>query len=410
MDMAAARFEPARPAPARDTKPLFQALGDCVRIDIRCVADAPQRLGRLWEDLASQASEPNVFAESFFCGPAIRHLAPPGLRMLEAWAETPQGPLLLGLLPLQIARKYGRVPVRHVQNWLHFHSFLGTPLIRAGYEEAVWKGALQALDTDAGAPGFLHIQGLGADGPAHRGLIAAAGALGRRCDTVHSSERALLASGLSPTEYYERTVRKKKRKELKRLSGRLAALGWVEFHTLQRAEDLESWCDAFLALERSGWKGEAGSALTCDPSTDAFFREAAAGAFASGRLDLLRLDLDGRPIAMLVNLLAPPGSFSFKIAYDEELSRFSPGVLIQIENLRVLERSDIAWMDSCAVENHPMINSLWAERRRIVRVTVPLAGRRRGLEFRASRFLEDASAAVRRRRGNGRNEELNDDR
>jgi CelD/BcsL family acetyltransferase involved in cellulose biosynthesis len=233
------------------------------------------------------------------------------------------------------------------------------------------------------------------DGPVHRGLAVAAASLGRPCDIVHRSERALLASSLSPEDYYQRTVRKKKRKELKRLTSRLAELGTVASRTLSRPDEIGAWCDAFLALERSGWKGEAGSALACSPPTELFFRQAIAGAFAAGQLDFLSLELDRRPIAMLVNFIAPPGSFSFKIAFDQDYARFSPGVLIQLQNLRILERGDVDWMDSCAAENHPMINSLWAERRQLVRVTVPLAGTLRRATFRFCRTAENASAALR---------------
>jgi hypothetical protein len=110
----------------------------------------------------------------------------------------------------------------------------------------------------------------------------------------------------------------------------------------------------------------------------------------------LRIDVDGAPVAMLVNFLTAPGSFSFKIAFDEAYARFSPGVLIQIANLDILDRSDIAWMDSCAVENHSMINSLWGERRTLVRLTVPLAGPRRRLTFALCRLAERLAARVRR--------------
>ena len=113
---------------------------------------------------------------------------------------------------------------------------------------------------------------------------------------------------------------------------------------------------------------------------------------------MLRLTLDGKVIAMLINFMTPPGGFAFKIAFDEDYARFSPGVLIKIENLKVLGRPDIEWMDSCAVENHPMINSLWAERREIVRITVPLAGARRKAVFRGARLLERTAAWVRGQR------------
>jgi CelD/BcsL family acetyltransferase involved in cellulose biosynthesis len=165
---------------------------------------------------------------------------------------------------------------------------------------------------------------------------------------------------------------------------------------LTESDDITLWCDDFLKLEASGWKGRSGSALAIDEATNAFFCAALTGARAQSHLEMLRLSLDGRPIAMLVNFVTPPGSFSFKIAFDEDYARFSPGVLIQIENLAVLDRNEIAWMDSCAVSDHSMINSLWGERRSIVRVTVPLAGAKRRTIFAASRALEQTAALVRR--------------
>lgn len=376
------------------------------RAEIRPARTAPARLARQWQALAENASEPNVFAEFWFAEASLQNLEPGReLRMLEAW----DGEVLIGLLPLCIAGTYGRLPVRHVENWLHAHSFLGTPLVRAGREEDFWVAAIEALDREPWARSFLHLCKLVEDGPVFAGLCSAAQKVGRRCDVVFRFERALLESDLSPQAYYERTVRKKKRKELKRLSTRLAELGTVETRILASPDELGSWCDAFLALEAAGWKGKAGSALACNPATETFFREAVRRAFEAGRLDFLRLDLDGRPIAMLVNFLASPGSFSFKIAFDEDYSRFSPGVLIQIENLRILSRPDIGWMDSCAVEDHSMINSLWAERRRLVRATIPLKGAVRGLTFQFCRTAEDASAALRRLTGAARPIELEQD-
>jgi hypothetical protein len=93
--------------------------------------------------------------------------------------------------------------------------------------------------------------------------------------------------------------------------------------------------------------------------------------------------------------MTPPGAFTFKIAFDEDFARFSPGVLLQLEYLKVLDRDDIGWTDSCAVEDHPMINSLWKERRTIIRATVPLAGARRRATYAACRGLETGSALLR---------------
>jgi hypothetical protein len=100
-----------------------------------------------------------------------------------------------------------------------------------------------------------------------------------------------------------------------------------------------------------------------------------------GRLERLSLELDGQPIAMLASLLAPPGAFSYKTAFDERFSRFSPGVLLQLENLAMLERAGIAWTDSCAAPDHPMIDSLWRERRALGRFSIAIGGTARRALF-----------------------------
>lgn len=347
-------------------------------------------LRQAWDDLAGDAAEPNSFAERWFAEPGLRAFAgaDADARLVQVW----QGSRLVGLLPVTVAGHYGRVPVRHVQNWKHANSFLGVPLIRRGFETRFWTEALTALDRADWAPGFLHVAGLAEGGTAYAGLLAAARATGRPCDSVHREVRALLASPLSAEAYYADTVRKKKRKELGRLQRRLGDLGTVTAETLGDAASLGAWCDAFLALEHGGWKGRAGSSLASAPETEAFFRQALAGALAAGRLEFRRMDLNGKPIAMLVNFLCPPGSFSFKTAFDEAYARYSPGVLIQLDNLQLMERADLEWMDSCAAPDHPMIDSLWGERRAIVRVSLKLRGLRRGAIFGLARGLESASA------------------
>jgi len=301
---------------------------------------------------------------------------------------------LIGMLPICVAPKYGRIPVPHVENWMHYNSFFGAPLVRRSFEPYFWHRALAMLDADPTAPAFLHLVALDGQGPLAQALLRAR----KGSAVVHRSTRALLQSDLSSTAYYEATVRKKKRKEIARLQARLAEMGNIGFSRLTDANDLERWIDSFLALEASGWKGRDGAALANACETEGFVRDALRGAFAIGRLEMIRLDVDGRAIAMLVNFLTPPGSFSFKIAFDEEFARFSPGVLIQLENLKILESPMVNWMDSCAVEDHPMINSLWGERREIVRVSVPLKGKRRRATFAACRALENASALLRRAR------------
>jgi CelD/BcsL family acetyltransferase involved in cellulose biosynthesis len=357
-----------------------------VRAVIRPASEAVEALADEWTALAASASEPNAFAEHWFAAAALR--TSPGRREIRL-IEARRGERLIGLLMFEIVRGYARLPVLVVQNWCHDHAFLGTPLVAAGEERAFWTAAIDALNAADLPANLIHLWRMAEGGPVERAFGGA---------VVHRRIRAFLESDLAPAAYYERAVRQKKRKELRRLRNRLADLGTVETRILDDRAELDAWCDAFLALEKAGWKGEEGTALACASHSEAFFRQLLAAAWDEGRLQFRRLDVDGRPIAMLVNFLCPPGSFSFKTAFDEGFAHYSPGVLLQIENLDILDRPGIAWMDSCAAQDHPMIDSLWTERRAIVRVTVPLEGWRRKMVWALCRALEIASARLRRGR------------
>ena len=101
---------------------------------------------------------------------------------------------------------------------------------------------------------------------------------------------------------------------------------------------------------------------------------------------------------MLVNFRCPARQLLVQDRVRRGLCPLLAGVLIQLENLRSSTIRAIAWMDSCAAEDHPMIDSLWPERRAIVRVSVPLKGFRRRAIYTLCTGLERASAAVKGRR------------
>ncbi len=343
-----------------------------------------------WDDLAHYVVEPNAFGESWFLCPALEQFDPEGrVQIFSLWDDA----RLVALMPIAPQSNYGRWPVPHMQNWLHHNAFLGTPLVRAGYEQAFWAALLPLLDKQSGQALFAHFNCLAVGGPLVTALEAFCHAQGRRCALVHREERAFLEGILTPETYFETAVRAKKRKELRRQKNRLAEEGVLSFERYCDDANITIWTTEFLALERAGWKGDNGSALDCSPHTRTLFAEALKGAAAQGKLERLELRLNGRPLAMLVNFLCAPGSFSFKTAFDEDYARFSPGVLLQIENLALLNRADIAWCDSCAAEGHPMIDSLWTGRRSVGRYSVAIGGSGRRTIFAALLKAELARSA-----------------
>ncbi len=346
-----------------------------------------------WNDLAAQAAEPNAFSESWFLRPALEQFDPANsVQLFTLW----DGVQLCGLMPLSTQLRYGRWPMPHVQNWLHHNAFLGTPLVRAGYEEIFWRTYLAQLDHEPGQALFAHLHCLTISGALAAALERVCTDQRRRWALVQRTERAFLDGSLSAEAYLENAVRSKKRKELRRQKNRLSEEGALTFARDSSATGLDEWTHEFLALEHCGWKGESGSALACADETRTLFAEILSGAAASGRLERLDLRLDGKPLAMLVNFLCAPGSFSFKTAFDEEYARYSPGVLLQIENLALLEHPDIAWCDSCAAEGHPMIDGLWTGRRSTGRYSVAIGGGARRAAFGALLTAELAKSASRK--------------
>lgn len=330
-----------------------------------------------WQALADQCCEGNPFYHPALLRPALDHLDPRSrVRMIEARA----GDRLIGLLPVVAQPRHARYPVRNVSNWVHDQCFFGAPLLRKGQEAAAWAHLLAQLDDAPWAGHFLHLTRLDPDGPAVAALRDCCARERRPIKIIDRYERALLRSDLDAETYWTTHVRAKKRKEIRRLLNRLADHGAVTHHRLDPARDVAAWTRDFLTLEASGWKGQEGTALDSAPGTRAYFSESLAHAARQNMLDMLRIDVDGRAIAMLVNFRHGRGAYSYKIAFDEDFARYSPGILIEIDNLRAILDGPASgphaldWMDSCAAPDHPMIDGIWAERRSIAQFRVALGG------------------------------------
>lgn len=349
--------------------------------------DRPDRITQ-WRALAKWATEPNPFYEDWFLLPSLRVFDPKAQVQLLCLEVDGQ---LAGLMPITQETSYYGYPVPHYTGWLHANIFLGAPLVAKGFEHVFWQHLLDYCDAQKGLlpPVFLHLSHMPEDSSLTRALAEVLKRTGRPAAKVKSEQRAMLASDLDAEAYLAQSMSSKKRKELRRQSRRLEEEGTLTFTRIQddpaALDDnaVIEWAKAFTALEHKGWKGRAGSALSSAEETAHLFEQALLGAAEAGRLERLSLCLDGQPIAMLANFLTAPGSFSFKTTFDEDYARFSPGVLLQNENLSIIERPDIDWVDSCAAQDHPMIDKIWRERRVINRYSIAIGGKLRRTIFAA---------------------------
>jgi len=315
---------------------------------------------RQWQELGARAAEPNPFYEPWMLLPALRAFATGDrVRVLLALAPHPSpsnkgGWLLCGVFPVEIT-------ARRVQLWKHPYCYLCTPLLRAGYEREAVAAFFDWLEKHAP---LVRLEDVPGEGPFR--LLLVEELYRRRWPYAVSAwyTRALFKPAATGQDFLERSLNGKRRKELRRQRSRLAELGRLELFELAPGEDPSSSVEDLFRLESNGWKGRGKDAAIRKEAHRAYLLEMAKQAQERGKLMMMGLRLDGRPIAVKYNLLANEGSFAFKIAYDESFARYSPGVLLELDNVEKLhERKEIQWMDSCAAPERFMINHLWPDRR-----------------------------------------------
>ena len=308
--------------------------------------------------LAARSAEPNVFYEpAFMLAAAPVFGADAGAMLVRSAAGR-----LAGLFPARIGRLQGGLSSMLI-GWTHPFAPLGVPLVDRDDAKCVIAAWLGHLLRDTEKPALLFLPLL-PDKGAFATALDAVLAQNRQASTAFGHhERALVDPGADRADYIERTVSAGRRKELRRQRRRLEDLAPVSFAQVSDPDDIGTALNDFLVLEASGWKGAAGTAIVNDPAVKAFVENAVAGLAAQGHARVDRMLHDGRAIATTVTLQSGDTAWCWKIAYREDVARFSPGVQLVCELTdRLMAEPGIARVDSCAAADHPMIDHIWRER------------------------------------------------
>jgi CelD/BcsL family acetyltransferase involved in cellulose biosynthesis len=344
-----------------------------------------------WRGLAARAAEPNVFYDpDFALAAAAAPALAPGGRSVQAilvWSADPPR-RLLGLFPFTISRRRYALKLPLLVGWTHPFAPLGTPLVDRHACAEVVAAFLDHVAGDDALPKQMLLPLLNERGPVAAALQSALHQVGGASATFEAHRRAVLEPGGDRVVYVERAVGPKRRKELRRQRRRLAEIGSLSFVLASTPHEVAAALQDFLILEAGGWKGRAGTAMAQDADLRRFL-EAAIGALAArGAVRVAHLSCGSRPIACVLCLASANVAWSWKVAYDENFAAFSPGVQAFLGLTEaVLADDQLACVDSCAVENHPMIDHLWRERLSLADWLIGLRG---GTAFAFTRRLETA--------------------
>ncbi len=358
-------------------------------------------LAPAWQGLADRALEANPFYEPSFLLPLIEETGP--YDGLVFWLVAPRDAPgdLLGVFPFHRRRAGPMVLLspftRGRSGGQHIDIDLGVPLVDADCADAVIDAVLDYLDRHWLSA--LDWYALAGDGPFHQALLARFAARAQPMLDLGGWERPFFRPVENVEAYLASAVSKERRGQLRRYRNRLSQLGETEFSVLRPNDDPGPWIASYFAMEASGWKGRSGSDVGATDGAKRFFERAIRAFHSSGGLFAYRLVVGDQTIAQTWVLRSADQEvgMAWKMAYDEEFAKNSPGLVLQIEAIGLMHSSDapIRTIDSCARSGHVFLSRVWQDTRRMACLLVvprtPL--HRAGLSI-ASRMRERRMARM----------------
>lgn len=328
---------------------------------------APQAGYDLQEELdflSNRAMEPNVFFTSRFLAPAMPRLEDREIRLAVVRDEMDGKSRLRFLMPFSVERPGFSIGAPIIRAWSNSYGPLGTPLVDAEGAAETIDNFLDALGREESRlPSVLVLPDIRLNGQFAQVARAIAMSRNLPISTTNEQSRPMLDSLLDGDAYLKASIKSSHMREMRRQWGLIEKLGTVKYEIARQPRDIRMRMEEFLMLEASGWKGKKRSAMLSDRLRAAFAREAVNNLAEIDAARIHTIDLDGQAIASMIVLMMNGEAYTWKTAFNEELSRFSPGKLLvaQLTDWH-LDDANIVRTDSCAIPDHPIMSRLWKER------------------------------------------------
>jgi CelD/BcsL family acetyltransferase involved in cellulose biosynthesis len=236
-----------------------------------------------------------------------------------------RGGRLIGALPLCVEQRRGV----GVLTFLGAEQVPLADLLIAEGEEASVGAALAeraaSLDYD-----YADLMGL----PASSRFAAALGSGSSRLHLIVRAEAPVLElDGLDWETFYRTKLSSNQRSLHRRRSRQLARLGRLETTVARTTDELTSALEEAFEIHALRWRGRPDRSEFATPTGKQFNREAL---LALAELDVPRivtLKLDGRPIAFAYYFALRETMYCYRLAFDPEFQRLSPGVVNRYDTL-----------------------------------------------------------------------------
>lgn len=311
-----------------------------------------------WRQLAAQSVDANPFYEPDYLLASARHLEKADIRCIVIYRDGARNSDMIGLFPLNTFTLPGGVRLPALEFYQNPYVCLTAPLVHREDPAGVWECFLDCLKRSSDVPRLMHAAQFASARQTYASLIEVLARRGIAHEAVSTFERASIKR-LADFDSYLARLSSNRRKDVARRERRLAEQGEVSFRLIRGGDERGDALDTMLTLEKSGWKGDSGTALACTPDTEAFARAAFLG--KTGSIALLAVD--GTPIAACACLSSHRTLFTVKIAHDEAYRAFGPGTLLDMKMAHTLTSPSAGYrrLDSCSSAGNP-VEKYWVDR------------------------------------------------
>lgn len=337
------------------------------RVSVCTPREISQRTISSWIDLEARAVEANAFLSPLFVLPAIRYIDPdPGIIivLVEKTGSNTADLVSVGVFRERSANRH--FPLRHLEGYRSIHSYLSGLLVDRDNMEDVVPLLFEYLFSKRREWGGLVYEKRLADSELSTKEKGAAADAGIIWTETSRSERAILIPAKCDESVFLRSP-KKLRKNCERNMRRLAEIAEIDWRLVRGGPGIREATENLLRLENMGWKARGGTSLASSTNHALFFEEMIKGFEEHSRVFFTELSANREVIASTSNLVSGNTGFAFKIGWNEEYFRLSPGKLNEIFLVQrcrdMLEGVEL--VDSCASECSFM-NDIWPWRRELV--------------------------------------------
>lgn len=269
------------------------------------------------------------------------------------------GDCLVGVLPLIVLRRT-KAGLAWLRTPMGGHMIAVSPLLFPGRESDVSKALLNAAWSSDPHVVWIEMSDLPANSPflEHVGDYA-------HLEISRRTGRYLRVDGNQ--DQYQSSLSRNFRSNQRKAANKLRTLEGVETAFVTGQDASSAQLSEFIPVEASGWKGRSGTAIQKSSDLIAFYTTLTTRLADAGWLEWHFLRAEGRAIAANLAVHFNRSIFVWKLGYDEDYRRYSPGgMLFQSLLDRVFADPDIDEIN--LLTNEPWYDNWRMEEREFYRI------------------------------------------